>query len=168
MPKEQRHAARSEVSKYRDAKEAGDGQTGDGERQEDRNRRVAEERQDEPCGHGPGSHVPHHPRGKAGFVHAYDEDRHAEDKGERDPDRRHTQGRKHRPDRGQAQDRHEPVGKPDQKVSGTWKVVKEGFCTSWKQGQSATCYRLVPNSLIENRWSVMKGAVTVASWTKPE
>ena len=62
----------------------------------------------------------------------------------------------------------EPVGKPDQKVAGTWKVVKEGFCTSWKQGQQATCYRLVPNSLIEGRWSVMKGAVTIASWTKPE
>jgi hypothetical protein len=62
----------------------------------------------------------------------------------------------------------EPVGKPEQKVAGTWKVVKEGFCTSWKQGQQATCYRLVPNSLIENKWSVMKGAVTIASWTKPE
>lgn len=44
----------------------------------------------------------------------------------------------------------EPLGKPGDKVAGTWKVVKEGFCTSWKQGQSATCYRLVPNSLIEN------------------
>ena len=39
----------------------------------------------------------------------------------------------------------EPLGKPGDKVAGTWKVVKEGFCTSWKQGRSATCYRLVPN-----------------------
>ena len=59
-------------------------------------------------------------------------------------------------------------GEPTEKVSGTWKVVKEGFCTSWKQGSPATCYRLVPNSLDDAKWSVMKGAVTVASWTKPQ
>ena len=57
---------------------------------------------------------------------------------------------------------------PGEKTDGTWKVVKEGFCTSWKQGAQATCYRLVPNTSIENRWSVMKGATTVASWTRPE
>jgi hypothetical protein len=62
----------------------------------------------------------------------------------------------------------EPLGKPTEKVDGTWKIVKEGFCTSWKQGAQATCYRLVPNTSVENRWSVMKGATTVASWTKPE
>jgi hypothetical protein len=56
---------------------------------------------------------------------------------------------------------------PGEKTAGTWKVVKEGFCTSWKQGSPATCYRLVPNSLDDAKWSVMKGAVTVASWTKP-
>jgi hypothetical protein len=58
-------------------------------------------------------------------------------------------------------------GEPTEKTAGTWKVVKEGFCTSWKQGSPATCYRLVPNSLDDAKWSVMKGAVTVASWTKP-
>ena len=59
------------------------------------------------------------------------------------------------------------AGEKGDKTDGTWKVVKEGFCTSWKQGQAGTCYRLVPNTSIENRWSVMKGATTVASWTKP-
>jgi hypothetical protein len=59
-------------------------------------------------------------------------------------------------------------GEPTEKTVGTWKVVKEGFCTSWKQGSPATCYRLVPNTSADNKWSVMKGAVTVASWTKPE
>jgi hypothetical protein len=59
------------------------------------------------------------------------------------------------------------VGEPTEKTAGTWKVVKEGFCTSWKQGSPGTCYRLVPNSLDDAKWSVMKGAVTVASWTKP-
>lgn len=59
------------------------------------------------------------------------------------------------------------AGEPTEKTAGTWKTVKEGFCTSWKQGSPATCYRLVPNSLDDAKWSVMKGAVTVASWTKP-
>jgi hypothetical protein len=60
------------------------------------------------------------------------------------------------------------AGESTEKTAGTWKVVKEGFCTSWKQGSPATCYRLVPNSLDDAKWSVMKGAVTVASWTKPQ
>ena len=60
------------------------------------------------------------------------------------------------------------AGEPTENTAGTWKVVKEGFCTSWKQGSPATCYRLVPNSLDDAKWSVMKGAVTVASWTKPQ
>lgn len=59
------------------------------------------------------------------------------------------------------------AGEPTEKTAGTWKVVKEGFCTSWKQGSPATCYRLVPNTSDDTKWSVMKGAVTVASWTKP-
>jgi hypothetical protein len=62
----------------------------------------------------------------------------------------------------------EPLGKPAERSNGTWKIVKEGFCTSWKQGAPATCYRLVPNTSVDNRWSVMKGAVTIASWAKPE
>jgi hypothetical protein len=61
----------------------------------------------------------------------------------------------------------EPLGQSGEKTEGTWKVVKEGFCTSWKPGTPANCYRLVPNTSAENRWSVMKGAVTVASWAKP-
>ena len=64
----------------------------------------------------------------------------------------------------------EPIkkqGEPTEKAEGTWKVVKEGFCTSWKAGTAGTCYRLVPNTSAENRWSVMKGAVTIASWIKP-
>ena len=59
------------------------------------------------------------------------------------------------------------VGEHGEKTAGTWKVVKEGFCSSCNQGSPATCYRLVPNSLDDAKWSVMKGAVTVASWTKP-
>ncbi len=62
----------------------------------------------------------------------------------------------------------EPLSKPGDVVEGTWKIVKEGFCTSWKPGAPATCYRLVPNTSVDNRWSVMRGAVTIASWTRPE
>ena len=64
----------------------------------------------------------------------------------------------------------EPIkkaGEHAEKTQGTWRVVKEGFCTSWKQGSPANCYRLVPNTSDDTKWSVMRGAVTVASWTKP-
>ena len=59
----------------------------------------------------------------------------------------------------------EPVGKTGAKGEGTWKVVKEGFCTAWgKDTKQATCYRLVSTG--DNKWSVMKGATVVAYWTK--
>ncbi len=57
----------------------------------------------------------------------------------------------------------EPQGKAGAKGEGTWKLVKEGFCTSWK-GAKANCYRLVPSG--EKRWSVMSGATVIAIWTK--
>ena len=34
----------------------------------------------------------------------------------------------------------EPIGKAGVKGEGTWKIVKEGFCTSWKAA-SRNCYR---------------------------
>lgn len=59
----------------------------------------------------------------------------------------------------------EPQGKAGAKGEGTWKVVKEGFCTTWgKEAKRANCYRLVQSG--ENKWSVMKGATVVAIWTK--
>ena len=36
----------------------------------------------------------------------------------------------------------EPLGKAGDKIDGKWKVVKEGFCTQWKDGPT-NCYRLV-------------------------
>jgi hypothetical protein len=49
------------------------------------------------------------------------------------------------------------------KGEGTWKLSKDGFCTSWK-GSSATCFTLV--NVEDNKWSVVRGATTVATWSK--
>ncbi len=57
----------------------------------------------------------------------------------------------------------EPVGTGGAKSEGTWKLSKEGFCTTWK-GAKANCYRI--QSAGDNKWSVMKGTTVVATWTK--
>ena len=57
----------------------------------------------------------------------------------------------------------EPQDKAGQKGEGTWKLSKEGFCTSWRE-KSSTCYTLV--NVDKNKWSVVKGATTVATWSK--
>jgi hypothetical protein len=57
----------------------------------------------------------------------------------------------------------EPQDKAGSKGEGTWKLSKDGFCTSWK-GSAANCYTLV--SIEKNKWSVVKGATTVATWSK--
>jgi hypothetical protein len=49
------------------------------------------------------------------------------------------------------------------KGEGTWKLSKDGFCTSWK-GSKATCFTLV--NVEDNKWSVVRGATTVATWSK--
>ena len=57
----------------------------------------------------------------------------------------------------------EPQGKSGVKGEGTWKLSKDGFCTTWK-GSKANCFSLV--SLGDNKWSVVKGAASVATWNK--
>jgi hypothetical protein len=57
----------------------------------------------------------------------------------------------------------EPMGGGGSKSEGTWKLTKEGFCTTW-QGSKANCYRIVTAG--DNKWSVMKGTTAVATWTK--
>ena len=49
------------------------------------------------------------------------------------------------------------------KGEGTWKLNKDGFCTSWK-GSKPTCFTLV--NVEDNKWSVVRGATTVATWSK--
>jgi len=57
----------------------------------------------------------------------------------------------------------EPVGAGGSKSEGTWKLTKEGFCSTWK-GSKANCYRILTAG--DNKWSVMKGTTVVATWTK--
>jgi hypothetical protein len=57
----------------------------------------------------------------------------------------------------------EPQDKAGAKGEGTWKLSKDGFCTTWK-GSKANCYTLV--NVDKNKWSVVKGATTVAVWSK--
>jgi hypothetical protein len=57
----------------------------------------------------------------------------------------------------------EPQDKAGAKGEGTWKLSKDGFCTTWK-GSAANCYTLV--NVEKNKWSVVKGATTVAVWSK--
>lgn len=57
----------------------------------------------------------------------------------------------------------EPIGSGGSKGEGTWKLTKDGFCTTWK-GSKPNCYRIVTAG--DNKWSVMKGTTAVATWTK--
>jgi hypothetical protein len=55
-----------------------------------------------------------------------------------------------------------PVG-PGNKGEGTWKLSKEGFCTTWT-GSKANCFTVV--SAGDNKWSVLRGSTIMATWTK--
>lgn len=57
----------------------------------------------------------------------------------------------------------EPIGTGGAKNDGTWKLSKDGFCTTWK-GSKANCYRI--ENAGENKWSIKKGATVVATWSK--
>src|SRR5262249_52538517 len=53
----------------------------------------------------------------------------------------------------------EPIGAGGSKSEGTWKLTKEGFCSTWK-GSKANCYRVLTAG--DNKWSVTKGTTVVA------
>jgi hypothetical protein len=57
-----------------------------------------------------------------------------------------------------------PLGKAGVKGEGTWKLSKDGFCTTWKTSTLANCFELV--SAGDNKWSVMKGAAMIGTWSK--
>jgi hypothetical protein len=57
----------------------------------------------------------------------------------------------------------EPVGKSGVKGEGTWKLDKDGFCTTWKNSKPG-CFTITTNN--DNKWSVMRGTTLVAVWTK--
>jgi hypothetical protein len=57
----------------------------------------------------------------------------------------------------------EPVGRSGVRGEGTWKLDKDGFCTTWKHSP-ANCFVVVATG--DNKWSVMKGSAVVAVWSK--
>jgi hypothetical protein len=57
-----------------------------------------------------------------------------------------------------------PLGKGGAKGEGTWKLSNDGFCTTWNNATTSNCFSLVPSG--DNKWSVMKGASTVGTWSK--
>jgi len=58
--------------------------------------------------------------------------------------------------------KREPVGGGG-KGEGTWKLSKEGFCSTWKGGAS-NCFTVVAAG--DNKWSVLKGSTILATWSK--
>ena len=57
----------------------------------------------------------------------------------------------------------EPIGRSGAKSEGTWKLSKDGYCTTWKNDRP-NCFAVLNTS--DNKWSVMKGTTAVATWTK--
>jgi hypothetical protein len=56
-----------------------------------------------------------------------------------------------------------PVGKTGAVGEGTWKLSKDGYCTTWK-GSKAACFVVLPSG--DKKWSVLQGTTIRASWTK--
>lgn len=56
-----------------------------------------------------------------------------------------------------------PAGKGGTRAEGDWKLDDAGYCTTWKGGKP-NCFTVVATG--QNKWSVMKGAVVMATWSK--
>ena len=59
--------------------------------------------------------------------------------------------------------KRQPIGSGN-KGEGTWKLSKDGFCTTWSGATLSNCFTLVNAG--NNKWSVMKGSTIQAVWTK--
>jgi hypothetical protein len=59
--------------------------------------------------------------------------------------------------------KREPASGGGAKGEGTWKLSKDGFCTTWK-GAGANCFTVI--SAGDNKWSVLKGSTIMATWSK--
>jgi hypothetical protein len=55
-----------------------------------------------------------------------------------------------------------PIGTGN-RGEGTWKLSKDGFCTTWKSAKE-NCFTVV--SAGDNKWSVLKGSTILAIWSK--
>ena len=58
--------------------------------------------------------------------------------------------------------KREPIG-TGSRGEGTWKLSKDGFCTTWK-GSKDNCFTVV--SAGNNQWSVLRGSTVMATWSK--
>ena len=58
--------------------------------------------------------------------------------------------------------RREPIGAGN-KGEGTWKLSKDGFCTAWSSAQPS-CFTIVSAGV--NQWSVLRGSIIMATWSK--
>jgi hypothetical protein len=56
-----------------------------------------------------------------------------------------------------------PASGGGNKSEGIWTLDDKGFCRTWKGGKN-DCFIVVAAD--KNRWSVMKGALTVATWSR--
>jgi hypothetical protein len=59
--------------------------------------------------------------------------------------------------------KREPAAGGGARGEGTWKLSKDGFCTTWK-GSVGNCFTLI--SAGDNKWSVLKGSSILATWSK--
>ena len=51
------------------------------------------------------------------------------------------------------------------KAEGTWKLSKDGFCTTWAgAGARSNCFTIVGAG--DNKWSVLRGTIIIATWSK--
>ena len=55
-----------------------------------------------------------------------------------------------------------PIG-TGHRGEGAWKLSNEGFCTTWK-GAKENCFTVVAAG--DNKWSVLKGSIVMATWNK--
>ena len=56
-----------------------------------------------------------------------------------------------------------PAGGGGGRGEGTWKLSKDGFCTTWKNA-GANCFTVTRAG--DNKWSVLKGSTIMATWSK--
>jgi hypothetical protein len=56
-----------------------------------------------------------------------------------------------------------PAGGGGARGEGTWKLSKDGFCSTWKNA-GANCFTIVGAG--DNKWSVLKGSTIMATWSK--
>ena len=58
--------------------------------------------------------------------------------------------------------KRQPIG-TGSRGEGTWKLSKDGFCTTWNAAMS-NCFTVAAAG--DNKWSVLKGSTIMATWSK--